>query len=54
MNYEWTCDAVLIQGVHLRKLWRNGKRTELKLDSEVEFGAEDNNDVCVLRKEWWA
>ena len=30
----------LIQGVHFGKLWRNGIRTELKLDTEVEFGAE--------------
>lgn len=49
MNCEWICDARvhasgLIPGIHFRK-WRNGIRTELKLDMDVEFGAEESNDV---------
>ena len=35
----------LIQGIHFRKCWRNGIRTEQKLDTDVEFGAEDSTDA---------
>jgi hypothetical protein len=45
---EWICDGGLIQGVHLRKLWRNRKRTELKLDRKLNLEPRIvMMDVCV-------